>query len=167
VRDYYGSSKFDFFVFALNPHPNPLQREKEIKELLMRIKVPSLTLKLVTIVLFCSITVLGQRGLTLRGHVTDQFAAAIVGATVTIIDQNRKQQTTQTDDQGAYRFNGLAPGTYTLRATRTGFAPYDEAGLKLSSTVTRQAAGRPPPVPQRLHLEKFKQPHGRKTSLTN
>lgn len=102
----------------------------------MRIKVPSLTLKLVTIVLFCSITVLGQRGLTLRGQVTDQFTAAIVGATVTLFDQNGKQQTTQTDDQGAYRFNGLAPGTYTLRATQTGFAPYDGTGLNLSSAVT-------------------------------
>ncbi|PYS43963.1 MAG: hypothetical protein DMF71_05420, partial [Acidobacteria bacterium] len=81
-------------------------------------KVSILTLKLVTVVLLCSIPVPGQRGLSLRGQVTDQFAAAIVGATVTLTDQSGKQQSTQTDDQGAYRFGGLASGTYNLRVTQ-------------------------------------------------
>jgi len=88
------------------------------------------------ILVVSSSSVLAQRPISLRGQVTDQFAAAIVGATVTLIDQNGKQQTTQTDSQGAFRFNGLAPGTYTLRATQAGFAPHDEPDLNLSSAVT-------------------------------
>src|SRR2546430_3962020 len=86
--------------------------------------------------IFSAIPVFGQRAVSLRGQVTDQFAAAIVGATVTLVDQNGKQQSTQTNDQGDYRFNGLAPGTYDLRATQSGFAPYDEPGLNLSSSST-------------------------------
>jgi hypothetical protein len=102
----------------------------------MRIMVSGLTLKLAIIVTLCSIPVLGQRALSLRGQVTDQFAAAIVGATVTLTDQNGQQQSTQTDEQGAYRFNGLVAGIYSLRATQPGFARYDEASLNLSSAST-------------------------------
>src|SRR5438552_7098419 len=102
----------------------------------MRMKVSILTLKLVTVVLLCSIPVPGQRGLSLRGQVTDQFDAVIVGATVTLTDQNGKQQSTQTDDQGSYRFGGLASGTYNLRVIQTGFAPLVETGLNLSSATT-------------------------------
>jgi len=91
----------------------------------------------VAIALFVSAnSTFAQRTISLRGQVTDQFASVIVGASVTLADQNGKQQTTQTDDQGGYRFNELVPGTYALRATQAGFAPYDEAGLKLSSAVT-------------------------------
>ncbi|HJZ79141.1 MAG TPA: carboxypeptidase-like regulatory domain-containing protein, partial [Pyrinomonadaceae bacterium] len=82
------------------------------------------------------ITVPAQRPSSLRGQVTDQFDAAIVGARVTLIDAGGKQQATQTDDQGSYRFTGLTAATYTLRVTQTGFAPSDEPILNLSSAVT-------------------------------
>jgi len=64
----------------------------------------------VAIALFVSAnSTFAQRTISLRGQVTDQFASVIVGASVTLADQNGKQQTTQTDDQGGYRFNELVP----------------------------------------------------------
>jgi hypothetical protein len=88
------------------------------------------------LVLLFTLTVFAQRSGSLRGQVTDQFGAVIVAASVTLIDQNGREQTTQTDDRGAYRFNGLAPGVYSVRVRQGGFANYDEAGLNLSAGVT-------------------------------
>src|SRR5260370_1630404 len=87
-------------------------------------------------ILICTLgTAFAQRGASLRGQVTDEFGAVIVGASVTLIDQSGKEQATQTDDRGAYRFNGLAQGTYSLRAAQKGFATYDRAGLNVGTGV--------------------------------
>jgi hypothetical protein len=88
------------------------------------------------LILLCTLTGFAQRGSTLRGQVTDQFGAVIVTASVTLIDQSGREQTTQTDDRGAYHFNGLAPGAYSLKVRQAGFANYDQAGLNVSSAVT-------------------------------
>jgi hypothetical protein len=74
-----------------------------------------------------------QRSASLRGQVTDQLGALIIGATVTLTDANGKQQTTQTSSNGAYRFDNLAAGTYDLRATQKGFATYVDNGVIVSS----------------------------------
>ena len=99
-------------------------------------KIKPIVLTLAIICIASVIPVSAQRAISLRGQVTDQFGAAIVGAAVTLTDQNGKQQTMQTDDQGGYRFSALTTGAYTLRVMQSGFAPYDEAGLNLSSAVT-------------------------------
>jgi hypothetical protein len=88
------------------------------------------------ITLFLSVSVVAQRGATLRGQITDQMGAGIVGASITLTDQNGKQQVAQSNDSGAYHFNGLAPGVYHLRATQSGFATYDQTGLNLGSGAT-------------------------------
>src|SRR6266850_218287 len=91
---------------------------------------------IVALLLLFSTTATAQRVASLRGQVTDQFDAVIVAASVTLIDQSGKEQTTQTDDRGAYHFNGLAPGAYSLKVRQAGFANYDQAGLNLSSGLT-------------------------------
>jgi len=92
-------------------------------------------LSLVAIVLFCSNIVLAQRSTSLRGQVSDQVGAVIVGATVTLTDANGKKTSAQTDSNGAYRFDGVANGVYTLNAQQKGFAPQTVTGLQLSSAV--------------------------------
>jgi hypothetical protein len=62
---------------------------------------------------------------TLRGVITDELGATIVGATVTITDQNGVEKTAVTNNEGAYSFSGLAPGKYSVRAQATGFAVSD------------------------------------------
>jgi hypothetical protein len=100
--------------------------------------IKNITSTLAIFAMFASLsaTASAQRGGSLRGQVTDEFGAVIVGASVTLIDQNGQEQVTQTDDRGAYRFNGLAQGTYSLRAAQKGFATYDKAGLTVGPGLT-------------------------------
>src|SRR6266513_552303 len=98
----------------------------------MRIRVVSIITKLTAFLLLCSLTVFAQRVKSLRGQVADQFGAVVVGATVTITDSNGKQQTVQTDNNGAYRFDNLVAGAYDLSAQQKGFAHQTLSGLNLS-----------------------------------
>ena len=58
----------------------------------------------------------------LQGTVTDPQGGAVVGATVTLTSKetNRTQQVT-TGGEGYYRFDRLAPGSYTLSVEHSGF----------------------------------------------
>src|SRR5713226_4619972 len=90
------------------------------------------TRSLATLILICSATVFAQRPASLRGTVTDQFGAAIVCAMVTLTDAGGKEASTQTDRNGAYRFDQIAPGAYGLRTAQAGFAPYSRGGVNLA-----------------------------------
>lgn len=58
------------------------------------------------------------------GVVSDPSGAAIPGATVTLTNNaTSATKTTVTNSQGSYRFSFLAPGSYVVTATATGFAP--------------------------------------------
>src|SRR3977135_7908 len=63
----------------------------------------------------------------LRGLITDEFGAAIVGASVTLDDASGAQKTATTNADGTYSFTGLAAGKYTVRATAVGFATSEDA----------------------------------------
>jgi hypothetical protein len=66
---------------------------------------------------------------SLRGTITDEFGGIVVGATVTLIDAAGAEKTATTNDDGVYSFANLAPGTYTVRATTTGFGLYENAAV--------------------------------------
>ncbi len=70
---------------------------------------------------------------TLRGVITDEFGATIVGATVTLIDQNGVEKTAVTNNEGAYSFSGLTPGKYSVRAEAIGFAVSDESDVDVAA----------------------------------
>ncbi len=72
-----------------------------------------------------------QNRATAHGLVTDELGAAIVGASVTLIDVKGQAKTTVTNSEGVYQFTGLAPGRYTLRSTAKGFAPYIDTEVEL------------------------------------
>ena len=68
----------------------------------------------------------------LRGNVTDPQGAAIPEASVKIIDaQTGSTRQTLTSATGEYQFLQLTPGTYTVSADKTGFAPITRTGLNL------------------------------------
>ena len=78
------------------------------------------------IVILASALVAAQqaRG-SLRGLITDELGAAIVGASVTLTDASGAQKKTSTNGEGVYSFAGLAPGKYSLVAAAPGFASSD------------------------------------------
>jgi hypothetical protein len=69
-----------------------------------------------------SVTANAQFRAGIQGAVTDTQGAAVVGATVTLTSKetNKTQQATSGDD-GFYRFDRLAPGTYMMTAEHAGF----------------------------------------------
>jgi len=78
------------------------------------------------IVIFCVSTVTAQqRGGGLQGRVLDPAGSVVVGATVTIIAGPGMERNATTNNDGAYSFNGLMPGKYTVRAAAPGFAAYE------------------------------------------
>jgi hypothetical protein len=74
------------------------------------------------IVALASMLVYGQARGTLRGLITDELGAAIVGANVTLTDASGTQKKTTTNGEGVYTFSGLTPGKYIVSATSPGFA---------------------------------------------
>ncbi len=58
---------------------------------------------------------------TVEGKVVDQQGAVLPGVNVTLTGP-RGSQTAVTDAQGMFRFVGVAPATYSLKAELTGFA---------------------------------------------
>ena len=73
---------------------------------------------------------------TLRGRVTDEFGGLIVGATVTVADQNGVEKSATTDAEGNYSFTSLPPGRYTLHATAPGFAPFENTDVEVTAGRT-------------------------------
>jgi hypothetical protein len=73
---------------------------------------------------------------TLRGLITDELGAAIVGANVTLTDASGVQKKTTTNGEGVYNFAGLTPGKYTLQASAPGFALSENKEVDI--TASRQ-----------------------------
>jgi hypothetical protein len=74
----------------------------------------------------------------LNGTVHDQTGAVIPNASVTISDESKGfSRTTTTDGQGNYRLLLLPPGTYTVKATATGFNTF--INTKVILTTGEQA----------------------------
>ena len=69
-----------------------------------------------------------------RGHVADPTGAVIPGATITIATPAGATVSTVTaDDTGHYTVNGLAPGSYLVRASVAGFAPFASPVIQLAA----------------------------------
>src|ERR1051325_11222709 len=88
---------------------------------------------LLIIVLSTAVAFAQQARGTLRGTVSDELGAAIVGATVTLIDATGVEKTAVTNGEGVYTFSGLAPGKYVVRANAAGFAISDDAEVDVAA----------------------------------
>ena len=60
----------------------------------------------------------------IRGVVVDSAIVPIVGATITI---STTGQSTATNEDGAFGFDGLEPGTYFFEVTKLGYAPVQQS----------------------------------------
>src|ERR1041385_1422056 len=88
------------------------------------------------IILTATIAAAQQGRGALRGLITDELGAAIVGANVTLTDANGVEKKTTTNGEGVYNFAGLTPGKYKLQANAPGFA--HSASKEVDVTNARQ-----------------------------
>jgi len=98
-------------------------------------------LKVLTSVWFTTAIAMGQTTLAsaaLAGSVKDSSGAVVTGAALELTDPSRdlKRETTSNED-GAFLFPTVPPGSYTLRVTKTGF---DAAEVK---SITLEVGARP------------------------
>ena len=85
----------------------------------------------------------GTTGVAVAGAVQDQTGAVLAGSRVELIDASGATVETTADAVGAFRFDGVRPGNYQLRATFEGFKPL----------TTRLRVGGRAPGTQRLVLD--------------
>ena len=90
-------------------------------------------ISIISVLFICSLTARAQRTTFLRGQITDQLGAVVVGAAVTLTDANGKKISTQSDSNGIYRFDNLSNGVYNVTAQQKGFAPETFNELRISS----------------------------------
>lgn len=77
---------------------------------------------------------------TITGTVTDATGAVIAGAEVTLTEQQTNAAyNTQTTAAGMYTFPYLPAGIYTVSVKQSGFVPYRETGINLSTGQTARA----------------------------
>ena len=98
-------------------------------------RLPRTLFVLAALILLCSVSVAAQqpRG-ALRGLITDELGAAIVGASVTLTDATGVQQKATTNGEGIYSFTGLTLGNYKLQAIAPGFTQSDEQTVEIKSS---------------------------------
>jgi hypothetical protein len=106
----------------------------------MRIVQTSSTrlLTLCTMILLLAVSASAQFRANLQGSVTDTQGGAVIGATLTLTNNetNRSQQTTSGGD-GFYRFSGLPPGRYTLAVEQSGFKKYSANDVAVRAEETQ------------------------------
>jgi iron complex outermembrane receptor protein len=86
-----------------------------------------------------SINVCAQNGATIKGHVTDERGANVVGAEIRLRSRVGTRLFARTDHDGVYAFTGLAPGDYILEVKARGFAALTSAEFRVEreQTATR------------------------------
>src|SRR5437016_7835685 len=66
----------------------------------------------------------------INGTVTNPNKEVVAGATVTVKNNGtNKEATATTDDNGGFKLSNLEPGTYTVNANASGFAPYSNPNV--------------------------------------
>lgn len=87
-----------------------------------------------TVLMLTASAVFAQYNARLQGTVTDPSGAVIQGATVTLKSaETSKSQTAKSDASGVYAFNALAPGTYTLSSSMTGFKSFSRENITIAA----------------------------------
>jgi hypothetical protein len=100
---------------------------------MMKTRILLSCLASVVLVVAFSTTGFAQGRASLRGQISDEFGASIVGATVTLTDTAGAQKTATTNADGAYSFTGLAPGKYKVHAIAAGFATSEDAEVDVTA----------------------------------
>ncbi|HVV47689.1 MAG TPA: carboxypeptidase regulatory-like domain-containing protein, partial [Bryobacteraceae bacterium] len=78
--------------------------------------------RVVGVLFLFSLPVVAQFRAGVQGVISDSTGAVVPNATVTLTNtETQRTQKTETTQEGFYGFFGLAPGTYTIEAGKTGF----------------------------------------------
>ena len=85
-----------------------------------------------------TLNVYGQSSGKIQGSVTDSNHAKISGAQVTLRSDAGLQLATSTDQNGAFQFNSLIPGTYYLEVKAAGFSLYAADQVRLTRGEERK-----------------------------
>jgi hypothetical protein len=94
---------------------------------------------LVVVTLACAVASVAQTTTgTVRGTVTDPSGAAVNKATVIALTPDGQAKTTTTNRTGAYEFNGLGPGNYTLTVSAPGFADFAKENIHVAVGQSQQ-----------------------------
>jgi len=78
-------------------------------------------LPIVTVLLLWSLPAVAQPPQTIRGVVVDSTGGVLPGVTVTLVAADGGNRTTTTDGIGAFAFDRVRPGAYTVMGTLQGF----------------------------------------------
>jgi len=102
------------------------------------------TLAVILLPVSASISMWAQIGGRILGVLKDQTGAVVPGAAMVLRNTSTGvEQTTTTNDGGAYAFPNLPVGKYELAVTVQGFKPYKRSGLPpRSSRFEREVAER-------------------------
>lgn len=74
---------------------------------------------------------------TIRGTVVDASGAAVAGADVKIVNiATNLERDVKSGDAGIFVAPSLAPGTYDVSVTKSGFRTFKQTGIKLESAAT-------------------------------
>lgn len=77
--------------------------------------------------------------ITLSGIVYDVSKARVPNAIVTVANvETHGKEIAQTDATGAYKFAGIAAGTYNFEVKMPGFRPYQQNGVSLTPGTSRE-----------------------------
>jgi len=78
-----------------------------------------------------------SRGREVTGTVVDENGAPLAGASVSARSavQDSGMRITRTDSNGAFRFEGLAPGRYTFRAEKSGYVTGEARDIDLDAAM--------------------------------
>ena len=90
----------------------------------------------VVLALFVFVPAAFSQGSTGRliGTVTDPGGAVVPGATVTVKDtQTGREQTATASDEGAFAFNQLSFGIYTVTVTADGYSTFTATDVKVDT----------------------------------
>jgi hypothetical protein len=63
----------------------------------------------------------------LRGVVVDEAIRPLAGVAITALGSGQTERSATTTDSGLFAFDGLAPGTYFVRANRAGYLPVQQS----------------------------------------
>jgi hypothetical protein len=94
-------------------------------------------------------------GGAVTGQVKDSTGAVIGKANVSLMSNDGKSQTAQTQDDGTYVFRGMAPGTYTVSATYKGLTQSAVVAVMLNGgeTVRGDIVMKPAEVNQEITVQ--------------
>jgi hypothetical protein len=83
--------------------------------------------------LACTTVALHAQVGTITGVIADQSGAVIPDIRIMLSGPAGLSQTSTSDGQGGYSFQGLSSGAYRVQISAEGFAPYEASGLQVAS----------------------------------